>query len=175
MSRKKQKVNTPSKFRDTILWTLLIVLLLCTLWMAFRNLVVYKNAVSGNLHQFVGGYTVRTIHIHRNFCYLIFLDNGDSLVALPELVQDHSFADNYSELSFSYSAPQRPLYNAFTTVSIESTDGSTVILSQHDTTREAVNAGIEECLVSVVLVGVMYFMSPFFLHRQRKCISKRKM
>ena len=175
MSYKKHKGNPNLKLRDTILWIILIALLICTLWMAFRDLFVYRNTVSGNLNQFSGGYTVRTIRTHRNFSYLVFLDNGDKLVVLPELVRDNSFADNDTELSFSYSAPKRPFYNAYTAVAIAHTDGSAVILSQNDAVREAMIAGVLECLLSAVLAGVMYFISPFFLHRQRKHPSKRKL
>ena len=134
----------------------LILSLLFFLFFAFTHLSVYIDSASNKCLQYMGTYDVRRIHTHRNVIYLFLLENGDSVVLKPELLQEHRVDAFPSQLQFSYSSHKTDFFHsAYTAIEIIGNENE-VLLRKEDSMTEAKMGAITGGLFTTLILACIF-------------------
>jgi len=161
--------------RLSLIITLIILCLMLLFFLSYtiRNAIICNNIKTGNLMQYVGEFEVQKARRTHITIYFVSLGNRDVIRINPNLLNPHCDLTQFSELRFTYSAPEFGFTRAYTCVQVANLDNSESYLDMdisYDEATGCVYLGVvlSALLIVILIVLIMPIPKKLFKSKRQK-------
>ena len=168
--KRKELINRVSRVAAVIVSVVIVFVFLAAV---VQNICALREVEDGTLREYSGGYTYSLRKTRHNASYSFVLENGDKIVVNSRLLENKDAIELSSKLSFRYSNATGIIpWGGRICVSIESTDGSTVVLAEDVLKDDLTGRTIIYSILAVLIFTIALFQVCVWVLLNKKLIKR---